>query len=135
MVSPLRALRAQRKDAATWAYIAAGAIAAYVFVAHGLECLFRPEDLIDIPRYVGMDDGLARAFLMLMGAVDIAVGILLFVKPSRILLAYASLWVLVPLYLQYVVQGQFEIVAKVMVWVAAALMIILAKRVRERTGG
>lgn len=134
MVSPLRALRARTKDAYVVAYAVFGTVASYVFVAHGLECLFQPDALIDIPRYVGMSEGLSRLFLVFMGIVDLAVGVLLFAAPSRLLLAYASLWVLVPLYLQYVVQGQFEIVAKAMLWVSAIGMLMLERRARARTG-
>ena len=128
MTSPYTVLKTKEKRAYDWLYVAAGAVAAYVFIAHGLEAIFQSASLLPVTRLVGLDDTTGVILLGVIGVVDIVIGVLLAVKPFRILLAYAALWVLVPLYLQYEATGELEIVAKVMLWVALAYYVFYASK-------
>lgn len=131
MKSPYAVLRSKDKGLHDWLYVVAGAVAAYVFIGHGLECIFQSKSLLPVTAFVGMDDATGLLFMKFVGIVDLTVGILLAVKPFKLLMAYAALWVLVPLYLQYQATGELEIVAKVMLWVALAYYVFYENRMNR----
>lgn len=111
-----------------WLYIVAGAIAAYVFIAHGLEAIFQPIPLLPITNLVGMNETTGLLFLKFVGIFDITVGVLLILRPFRLLIACAALWVLIPLYLQYQATGELELVWKILLWIALAYFVFYASR-------
>lgn len=132
MLSPFLVVQSRNKTTSEWLYVVAGLVAAYVFIAHGLSAIFQTSQYLSITEYVGFSDALGNIFMKVVGSVDILVGLFLFFRPSKPLLIWGSIWVLVPLYLQYVVDGEFEIVAKAMFWIAVVTMFLTARRNKNR---
>lgn len=74
---------------------------AFVFIVHGVEAFFMPEEFKTLAGVVLKDPTMLFIGLIALGVVDLVVGILLLVKPWRLLILYAALWPIVPSALDY----------------------------------
>ena len=85
-------LRAWRAEDATWWILRAAAGAC--FVGHGAFGLLTKPEWVPFFALVGISSDAAYALMPLVGAVDIAVGVAVLVRPSRVLLLYMTAWAL-----------------------------------------
>jgi uncharacterized membrane protein len=84
------------------------ALLAFIYIIHGWQAIMLSDEFVQIAMQSGLPLSLAKIGVVIVGILDIALAVSLFIKPKKIILIWLALWPIVPAVLTYLMQGAFE---------------------------
>lgn len=118
----------EQKKVTDYLFLLSILIVTWNFIAHGCQALIVSKKYIPLVEYVGIKTPFAYFALIFIGLIDCAVAALMIMQPRTWVLIYAALWPIVPLSLEYRVNGELEIVGKAMIWMSLVFAYFYIKK-------